>query len=133
MDAQTFLDTLYLGDRACKGITIDGWASTVRVQIDCVSRVRDPSETWNFYTAEDIRDAALVFGGVVAVSLEGEGIPNDLINSIEVVAVVGDVATVELSIDSVNAEAVHHEMLLRVRCTAIWLEDPTNPGIRIER
>jgi hypothetical protein len=128
-----FLSTLYVGDRACKSIMMDGWTSTVRVQIDCVSRVRDPSGIWNFYTDEDIRDAVLVFADVLTIELRGDGhMPNDVINSIEVVDVVGDVATVELSVDSVDADAVHHEAIVRLRCKGVWLEDPARPGVRID-
>lgn len=134
MMISAFLRTLYLGDRACKSITIDGWTSTVRVQIDCVSRVRDPSGVWNFYTDEDIRDAVLVFADVVTIELRGDGhLPNDAINSLEVVDVADDVATVELSVDSVDEEAVHHETVVRLRCKGAWLEDPTRPGVRIDR
>ena len=134
MNISDFLRTLYLGDRACKSITIDGWTATVRVQIDCVSRVRDPSGLWNFYTDEDIQDASLVFGDVHMIALEGGGyIPNDLINFIRVVDVAGDMTTVELSVDSVNAEADHHETIIRLRCKEVWLEDPAKPGVRIDR
>jgi hypothetical protein len=128
-----FLRTLYLGDRACKAITLDGWGPAVRVQIDCVSRVRDPSGNWNFYVDEDINDAVLVFADVLSVELRGGGhMPNDSINSLEVVEVDGDVTTIEMSVDSVDAEAVHHDTVVRLRCKKVWLEDPTRPGVRIE-
>ena len=86
MNISQFIRTLYVGDRACKAIAIDSWSSTVRVQVSCVSRVRDPSGNWGFYTEEDIPDGLLVFTGVRALELVGDGhIPNDMINSVEVV------------------------------------------------
>lgn len=103
------------------------------MQIDCVSRVRDPSGNWNFYVDEDINDAVLVFADVLSVELRGGGhMPNDSINSLEVVEVDGDVTTIEMSVDSVDAEAVHHDTVVRLRCKKVWLEDPTRPGVRIE-
>lgn len=133
MTISEFLRTVYLGDRSCKSITIDGWNSTVRVQIDCISRVRDPSGSWNFYAAEDISDGRLVFAEVLTIELNGDGqMPNDLINSVEVVDLAEGVATVELSIDSVDTEAVHHGTVLRLRRKKIWLEDPARPGVRID-
>ena len=45
MDVSAFLKTIYLGDRACKAITLDGWNRSIKIEIDCISRIRSPSET----------------------------------------------------------------------------------------
>jgi hypothetical protein len=101
--------------------------------VDCISRIRSKSGTWDFYTDEDIRDGFLVFTDVLTLELNGEnGIPNDAINSVDVVNVDGDTTTVEMSVDSVDAGAVHHEATLRLRCKGLHLEDPARPGVRIE-
>jgi hypothetical protein len=132
MDVKAFLSTVYVGDRACKSITIDAWNTTVRVQIDCISRIRSPSGTWDYYVDEDIRDGFLVFEEVQQCELRNAGyLPNDAINSIEVVETQDDVVTIDLSIDSVDEEAYHHETVLRVTCKAVHLEDPAHPGFKI--
>ena len=83
MDPAEFIRTIYLGDRACKSIIVDGWAEEVRVQIDCISRVR--AETWNFYTAEDLPDGFIVFEGVKKIKWDPNGqIPNDAITEFTV-------------------------------------------------
>jgi hypothetical protein len=72
------MNTVYLGDRACKTITIDGWGRRLLLQVDCLSRIRDPSGLWKFYTDEDIEDALIVLTGVRSVALEPPGvIPDD--------------------------------------------------------
>lgn len=48
MDLRRFLDTIYLGDRACKSIIFDGWNETVRIHADCIrafARHRDDGST----------------------------------------------------------------------------------------
>jgi hypothetical protein len=54
--------TVYLGDRLCKSIVLDGYAREVKIKIDLISRVR--GESWNFYSAEDIDDGYVVLEGV---------------------------------------------------------------------
>jgi hypothetical protein len=129
MNVQNFIRTLYLGDRACKAIIIDGWSNTVRLQVDCISRVRSASGTWDYYTDEDVTDGILVFEDVDRVELRNAGhMPNDSINSIEVTEQEGDRVTVEISVDSVEPNATHHETWLRVRCKSVCIEDPAHRG-----
>lgn len=133
MAPRELLRSLYLGDRACKAIIIDGWNNSIRLQVDCISRIRSPSGEWDFHSDEDILDGFIVFGGADRFELLGGGrIPNDSINSVEVVSDHGDSVTVELSVDAVDADANRQETLLRVRCKSVHLEDPARPGVRID-
>jgi len=128
-----FIRTLYLGDRACKAIIIDSWGSIVRVQVDCISRVRSAAGTWDYYTDEDIVDGFLVFSEVRTCELDNAGhLPNDSINSLEVVEENDDDSTIVMSIDSVDGEGNHHETHVRIKCATIHLEDPARQGIQIE-
>jgi hypothetical protein len=61
MKPDEFFRTIYLGDRGCKAIVLDGWRDEVKIQIDLISRRR--SKTWDFYSAEDVEDGFLVFEG----------------------------------------------------------------------
>ena len=132
MTPSEFLRTIYVGDRACKSITIDGWNATVRIQVDCISRIRSSTGTWDYYTDEDINDGYLVLTGVQSCELDNHGyLPNDMMNQIEVRRESEEVTEIVFSIDSVDTHAEHHETMLRVTCKSVHLEDPARPGVRI--
>jgi hypothetical protein len=131
MNAVEFLRSLYLGDRACKAITIDGWNASIRITVDTISRVRSPSGQWDHDTAEDIANGVIVFEGASFIDLKNHGaLPNDVINSIEAKAA-GEFVEVRMSIDSVADDATHHETTLTVRCKTVHIEDPSRPGQKI--
>src|SRR5688572_8234727 len=102
MDIEKFLKTIYLGDRGLKSVLIDAWNSEVKLKVTCISRVR--SETWNFYTDEDLPDGSLVFEGVKGIAFNpGDLMPNDMINDVRAVPLIGNAAKylILISVDSV--------------------------------
>jgi len=75
-DIPGLLKTIYLGDRACKSVKINGWTSSVAIEVDCISRVRGAE--WSFYTDEDLEGGFLVFEGVSSIEFQPPGLmPND--------------------------------------------------------
>lgn len=65
--------TLYLGDLSVRAIYIDGWARTVKIQVDVISRIRSTDGHWNLYTDEDSEDGFLVPTGVSFFALDPPG------------------------------------------------------------
>jgi hypothetical protein len=134
MTPKELLKTIYLGDRFCKSILIDGCNQRVAIQVNVISRVRGTSGNWDFYTAEDIPDGRLVFSGVRGIRFDPPGpVPNDLINEIRVTGVheirSGQYVHVfVLSIGSVSQAAESTEVTIEIRADTFHIEDPRHPG-----
>lgn len=126
MTPAEFIRTIYLGDRGCKSIEIDGWTKRVIVHVDLISRVRGPN--WDFYSAEDIHDGRIVFSGVQSFRLEPSGpIPNDFISDLSVSEEDGELVFT-MAIGAVADDGASSEVLVHLRASAIHLEDPLRPG-----
>lgn len=133
MKPDEFLSSVYLGDRACKGIVIDSWRKEVKIHIDAISRVR--GETWDFYTAEDVEDGFLVFEGVDRFSFDPPGrIPDDEMGDIEFVGYESGRFTVNIDIGSVeqsDGKVKFHNVKLTIRAKAVAIEKPGEEGALI--
>lgn len=134
MDVEAFLKTIYLGDRACKGLVIDTWNKRLKLHVDSISRVRGLQ--WNYYNAEDIEDGFIVFDGVREFRLDPPGpLPNDYISGIEVKPVALSLQPplyeFRISVSSINEHAASLEVEVRVTAADCYLEDPAKPGQQI--
>jgi hypothetical protein len=133
MDPEDFIKTIYLGDRACKALLIESWNKRVAVQIDVISRLKANTDSWDFYTDEDIKDGWLVFSGVRAIQFVPSGpLPNDYVNDFSVTRLERSqgqtLYAFELSIGSVGEEGIGTEVLVTIEADDVHLEDPTRPG-----
>ena len=139
MNPVTFVETIYLGDRFCKKIVIDSWNRKVSIQVNQVSRIRNPSGSWNFYTDEDIEDGSIVLSEVEYFSMSPEGlIPNDYIEcEVELLhdkshSLGSPKYLFTFHIGCVNAFAHSQQVTIKIIAEDIHLEDPGKPGILIK-
>jgi hypothetical protein len=138
MNPIDLLKTIYLGDRGCKGILIDGWNSSVALHATVISRIRSTTGRWEYYTAEDIVDGRIVFTGVRSFGMSPAGpIPNDFINEITATAFSADGRDAnsgetpyrfKISISSVDMAGAWTEITIEITADGLHLEDPGNPG-----
>ena len=139
MTPPDLLRTIYLGDRACKRILLDGWNDRVAVQVNTISRVRDPSGHWNFYISEDIDEGWIVFSGVRAVRFDPSGpLPNDYIEIAEPVPWTDPAEVSEepmflfrLTIGAGDRQGRMAEVSIEIIGSDVYLEDPRQPGVEI--
>ncbi len=128
MKPDEFLNSIYLGDRACKAIVLDGWREEVKIQIDSISRLR--SGTWN--VDENVRDGFLVFEGVDHVSFDPPGrIPNDEIGSIEFVGYDGERFTIVIELGAADESSDYGFIKTTIRAKAVAIEKPGEESARI--
>ena len=134
MQPNQLLKTIYLGDRACKGVYLNSWERRVDVHINCISRIRHPSGHWNYYTDEDIDEGRLVFNGVEQLSLTPPGlIPNDLINELTMSQIQNDgLFDATLLVDSVGSKGEAGLVTIVIRAKTFHLEDPSRAGVVID-
>lgn len=135
MGIDEFLATIYLGDRACKAITLNGWDERVSIMIDEISRIRSATGIWEFYNDENIEDGLLVFTGVHSASLSPQGLlPSDEIEirSIEKLSSDGKLFRVKFCIYGRRSHASElQEMELDIIAEQVHLEDPKRPDVWI--
>lgn len=132
MNAKDFIDTIYLGDRGCKEVCINGWDDKISIKVDKISRIRNTSGDWNYYSKEDINDGLIVFTGIKGIKFSPPGhIPNDRINYLELSETEGEIYTFKFSIDSVGSDASSEEVILEIAASGIHIEDPTRPNLKI--
>ena len=121
-DPLKFLQTIYLGDRGVTGISMDSVRKTVKIHIDCISRVR--GKNWNYYTDEDLENASIVFTGCKKFFFDTNGIlPSDFIEIESVEQTAADEYTIVFDVSSYSfAEKQHIPAKLKIVFQNVCLE-----------
>ncbi len=126
MNPNEFSETIYLGDRFVEGFHFDCQSRVVKIQVDCISRVRGKS--WNNYTDEDIQNGILIFNKVKSLMLEPKGFdPNDWIEILNVQAISDELFQVNISMGSVNSTGLSTEIVASIECEELFLGVPGEP------
>lgn len=130
-DAERFLRSLYLGDRACLAYCFDEERSEFRLNIDEISRIRDQSGDWNNYNEENIENGCLVFAEVRSVRIEPKGVsPNDFVE-IDGVREIPEGLLFCLTLGSVGQDGLTTEIRLEIVAGDTYMEDPSQPCLQI--
>lgn len=131
MTPAELIASIYLGDRGVRSVLLDGEHRTLAVQIDCISRIRDPAGLWNFYSDEDIPNGSLVFTEVSDVRFSPAGpMPNDFIYEVSAQPLEKGYHF-HIHAGSVDMEANHVDVHIDVIGSGFHLIDPRHPELAI--
>ncbi len=131
MTPDQFIKTIYLGDRLCLSINIEGSKKRVLLKVDCISRVR--ADSWSHYDGEDVYEGFLVLENVSSCSLNlACQLPNDWIEPVSVTQMVCNTSAWEFvfSLGVIDSQGASTETLLTVIAESIAIE--TKDGVRLE-
>jgi hypothetical protein len=134
MNPREFINTIYLGDRFCKTILLDGYNERIKLQINMISRIRSESGKWEYYNDENIEDGLIVFTGVKSISFEPQGfIPNDEIELVSAELIEDDEEKYlfNISAASCDEQGICTRVEIKIVAKGIHLEDPTKKDVEI--
>jgi hypothetical protein len=130
MTPDQFIKTIYLGDRLCLSINLEGSKKRMLLKVDRISRVR--GESWNYSDSEDVHEGFLVFENVVNCKFYWTGqLPNDWIEPVSVTQLTDNASEWEFvfSLGVVDSQGRSSEKLLTVVAEDIAIE--TKDGVRV--
>lgn len=132
MNPVKFLKTLYFGDRFCTKLVLDGYNNQVELHVNLISRVRDESGEWDYYTDEDVENGAVVIIGVKKVTLDESGlIPNDQIYDVYANEINEGIYEFVIETSYVDKKALTHDLVIKVVADGVYLFDPAKPDMKI--
>lgn len=117
-----FLSSIYLGDRFCENVIMKD--SKISFQINCISRLKEGTKEWNYYSEEDIEHGYLVFDGVVDFSSSSELPLNDEIYEIEITDKSNDIYNFIISGCNVSDDAISTDIILQIRAKKFYIFNP---------
>ena len=117
-----FLDSIYLGDRFCENIEIlDG---KITFQINCISRLEEGTEEWNYYSKRDIEHGILVFDEVIDFVSSTDLPLNDEIYEIQLIEKKDDIYSFVVYGCNVSDEALSIDVELKINAKKFYIYDP---------
>lgn len=131
MNPIKFLKTLYFGDRFCTKLVLDGYNNQLELHLNQISRIRDESGEWNYYSDEDIKNGVIVIEGIKKVVLDQSGlIPNDQVYSISANEIGEGIFEFIIETSRVDENAITHDLIIRIEGENVYLVDPTKPNVK---
>ncbi len=117
-----FLSSIYLRDRFCENLVIRD--DKILFQINCISRLKEGTEEWNYYSKEDIEHGYLVFDEVIDFSLSSEMTFNDEIYEIKIIEKANETYTFIVYGCNVSEAAVSTDIEMQIRAKEFYIFNP---------
>ena len=125
-----FIRSLYLGDRYCEKVEIKD--SMIMLQINCISRLEDGTEEWNYYSQKDIQHGYLVFDGVVDYYFSSKLTINDEIYEIQIKEKKDNIYSFIVYGCNISDMAVSEDVELYIRAKEFYIMNPKDNNIITE-
>lgn len=123
-EMRKFLASIYLGDRFCEKLEIGG--GKIVFHINLISRLREGTQEWNYYSEKDIAHGCLVFDQVADYRFDRELPFNDEIYDIQVLEREKDLFSFMVSGCSVSKDAVSTDIALYIKARECYIFNPKN-------
>lgn len=122
-----FLNSLYLGDRYCEKVEITD--KKIIFQINCISRVKPGTTTWNYYTDEDIEHGCLVFDEIKECNSKSELIINEDIYEISVLDKCDDIYTFLIQGSNFSDNLISTDIEMTIQAKKFYIYNPKTNSI----
>jgi hypothetical protein len=104
----------------------------ISFQINCISRLKEGTKEWNYYSDEDIEHGCLVFDEVVEFSSSSELVINDEIYEIDVVEKKDDIYSFIVYGCNMSDEAISTDIELQIKAKKFYILNPQDNMIITE-
>lgn len=121
------LNSLYLGDRYCEKVEISD--KKIIFQINCISRLKPGTNTWNYYTDEDIEHGCLVFDEVKEYRLTSDLPFNEDIYEITVLDKEDDIYTFLVQGSNLSDDLISTDIEMTIHAKKFYIYNPNNNSI----
>lgn len=119
-----FLNSLYFGDRFCEKVEISD--KKIVFQINCISKLKSGSTTWNYYSNEDIEHGCLVFDEIKEYHSTSELIINEDIYEISVLDKSDDVYTFLIQGSNFSDNLMSTDIEMTIQAKKFYIYNPNN-------
>lgn len=119
-----FLSSIYLGDRFCENVIFK--ENKVLLQINCISRLKEGFNEWNYFSEKDIEHGYLVFDEVTDYSSNSELPINDEVYNIEIVKKTDETYTFIVYGCNISDDATSTDISLQIKAKNFYIFDPRN-------
>lgn len=123
-EMRKFLASIYLGDRFCEKLEIRN--GKIVFHINLLSRLREGTREWNYYSEKDIAHGCLVFDQVADYRFDRELPFNDEIYDIQVLEKEKDLFSFAVRGCSVSENAVSTDIALYIKAGECYIFNPKN-------
>lgn len=129
-DIRKLLDSIYLGDRFCENVIFR--ENKILFQINCISRLKEGTNEWNYFSERDIEHGYLVFDEVINYNSNRELPLNDEIYKIDIVEKTNEIYSFIIYGCNISDDAISTDISLQIKAKKFYIFNPHNNCIITE-